>query len=368
MAGRWITVDGNEACAAVAYQLSDVIAIYPITPSSAMAESADAWSAARRPNLWGAVPTVVEMQSEGGAAGAVHGALQAGGLATTFTAQPGPAADDPEHVQDRRRADAGGLPRHGARGRHARAVDLRRPQRRHGRALDRLRACSSSVVGAGSAGPRRDRARGDARIAHAVPAFLRRLPHVARAPEDRGDRATTTCARWSIERLGRRSSRARVDARPSGRARHRAESRRLLPEPRGRATASISTAPGIVQRAMDRFAALTGRALPPVRLRRRIRTPSASSSIMGSGAETVARRSTRWTRAAKVGVLKVQLFRPFSVADFRRRAAADGASASPCSTARRSRAPIGEPLYQDVVTALAEAQLTDSARPRSVAA
>src|SRR6187549_2743498 len=85
----WMTVDGNEACAAIAYQLSDVVAIYPITPSSGMAEAADAWSAARRENLWGAVPTVVEMQSEGGAAGAVHGALQGGGLATTFTASQG---------------------------------------------------------------------------------------------------------------------------------------------------------------------------------------------------------------------------------------------------------------------------------------
>ena len=86
---RWITTDGNEACAAIAYQLSDVIAIYPITPSSTMAEVADAWAVAKKPNLWGAVPTVAEMQSEGGAAGAVHGAIQGGGLATTFTASQG---------------------------------------------------------------------------------------------------------------------------------------------------------------------------------------------------------------------------------------------------------------------------------------
>ena len=89
MARSWITLDGNEACARVAYQLSDVIAIYPITPSSSMAEAADAWSAEKVPNLWGSVPTVVEMQSEGGAAGAVHGALQGGSLATTFTASQG---------------------------------------------------------------------------------------------------------------------------------------------------------------------------------------------------------------------------------------------------------------------------------------
>ena len=89
MSARWTTVDGNDACAAVAYHLSDVVAIYPITPSSGMAEAADAWAAAGRRNLWDAVPTVVEMQSEGGAAGALHGALQAGGLATTFTASQG---------------------------------------------------------------------------------------------------------------------------------------------------------------------------------------------------------------------------------------------------------------------------------------
>src|SRR5215212_7881151 len=86
---RKITVDGNEAVASVAYRGSEVIAIYPITPSSAMGELADAWSVERRPNLWGTVPQVIEMQSEGGAAGAIHGALQAGSQATTFTASQG---------------------------------------------------------------------------------------------------------------------------------------------------------------------------------------------------------------------------------------------------------------------------------------
>ena len=85
----WACLDGNEAVALVAHRLSDVCAIYPITPSSAMGESADAWSAAGRTNLWGSVPQVVEMQSEGGAAGALHGALQKGTLATTFTASQG---------------------------------------------------------------------------------------------------------------------------------------------------------------------------------------------------------------------------------------------------------------------------------------
>ena len=83
------TVDGNEAAVSVAYRLNEVCCIYPITPSSPMAELADEWSSAQRPNVWGTVPTVVEMQSEGGAAGALHGALQSGALTTTFTSSQG---------------------------------------------------------------------------------------------------------------------------------------------------------------------------------------------------------------------------------------------------------------------------------------
>ncbi len=88
-ARRRITVDGNEAAASVAHRVSEVLAIYPITPSSPMGELSDEWSAAGRTNIWGQVPLVVEMQSEGGAAGALHGALQAGALASTFTASQG---------------------------------------------------------------------------------------------------------------------------------------------------------------------------------------------------------------------------------------------------------------------------------------
>ena len=83
------TLDGNEAVARVVHPLNEVIAIYPITPSSPMGEWADAWTSAAQKNLWGTVPQVVEMQSEGGVAGAVHGALQTGSLTTTFTASQG---------------------------------------------------------------------------------------------------------------------------------------------------------------------------------------------------------------------------------------------------------------------------------------
>src|SRR5512136_3405105 len=84
-----ITIDGNEAAASVAHRTNEVIAIYPITPSSGMGEFSDEWSAKGSKNIWGTVPQVTEMQSEGGAAGAVHGALQAGALVTTFTASQG---------------------------------------------------------------------------------------------------------------------------------------------------------------------------------------------------------------------------------------------------------------------------------------
>src|SRR6478672_4485689 len=89
MSRRRVTIDGNEAAAYVAHKTNEVIAIYPITPSSAMGELADQWSSEGKTNIWGSVPRVIEMQSEAGAAGALHGALQGGALATTFTASQG---------------------------------------------------------------------------------------------------------------------------------------------------------------------------------------------------------------------------------------------------------------------------------------
>src|SRR5208337_3865947 len=85
----YITIDGNEAAAYVAHKINEVIAIYPITPSSPMGEFSDQWSSEGQPNIWGSIPQVMEMQSEGGAAGALHGALQGGSLGTTFTSSQG---------------------------------------------------------------------------------------------------------------------------------------------------------------------------------------------------------------------------------------------------------------------------------------
>jgi len=86
---RRATIDANEAVAHIAYQVSEICSIYPITPSSPMAELVDVWSAEGKPNIWGQVPDIVELQSEGGAAGTAHGALQTGALTTTFTASQG---------------------------------------------------------------------------------------------------------------------------------------------------------------------------------------------------------------------------------------------------------------------------------------
>ena len=189
---RRIVVDGNEAAAAVAHRLSEVIAIYPITPSSPMGELADSWSAHGRTNLWGAVPQIMEMQSEAGAAGAVHGALQAGALATTFTASQGLLLMIPNMYKI-----AGELlPFCHARGRahpgHPRPLDLRRPLRRDGLPGHRLRPPGLGL-GAGGAGPGRGRAHGHAAHPHPLPPLLRRLPHLARGGEDRRSSRRTTC-------------------------------------------------------------------------------------------------------------------------------------------------------------------------------
>jgi pyruvate-ferredoxin/flavodoxin oxidoreductase len=125
MNNQYVTIDGNEAAAYVAYKTNDVIAIYPITPSSPMGEYSDTWSALDQKNIWGMTPIVREMQSEAGAAGTVHGTLQTGSLTTTFTSSQGFAPDDSQHVQDRRRANEHGIPHRCPFGCYSRALNLR---------------------------------------------------------------------------------------------------------------------------------------------------------------------------------------------------------------------------------------------------
>ena len=176
-------LDGNEAAASVAYRLSEVIAIYPITPSSPMGELSDQWSDAGRKNIFGTVPKVIEMQSEGGAAGTLHGALQAGALGTTFTASQGLLLMIPNmykiageltacviHVAARTIAT------------HALSIFGDHSDVMAARATGFAMLCSDSVQEAHDFAL--DRACRDTRIAHPVSAFFRRLPHFARAQQD----------------------------------------------------------------------------------------------------------------------------------------------------------------------------------------
>ena len=188
------TLDANEAVARIAYALNEVIAIYPITPASPMGEWADAWSASGVKNLWGTVPSVIEMQSEGGAAGAIHGALQTGALSCTFTSSQGLLLMIPNMYKI-----AGELTptvfHIAARSLAAQAIiDLWRSQRRHGCARDRL-GDALLGFGAGSTGFRSHCPRRHPRIADSVSAFLRRLPHLARNLQDRDAAGRRRCAR-----------------------------------------------------------------------------------------------------------------------------------------------------------------------------
>lgn len=147
-----LTIDGNTAASHVAYAFSEVAAIYPITPSSPMAEVADEWATAGRTNMWGQKVKIAEMQSEGGAAGAVHGSLCAGALTSTYTASQGLLLMIP-NVQNFRRAYAYGYARFGARLSCSFAQYLRRPRRRYGLPSDGF--CNDlRLFRSGSYGPR----------------------------------------------------------------------------------------------------------------------------------------------------------------------------------------------------------------------
>ena len=263
----------------------------------------------------------------------------------------GPAPDAAEHVQDRRRADAGRDPRRRARDRHPRALDLRRPLRRDGRPVDGLRA-ALLVVGAGGAGPRPRRARGDPRGARAVPPLLRRLPHLARAQHVERLDEDDLRALLDEERVDG-PPRSRAVARPPGAAGHGAEPRRLLPGPRG--------GQPVLRRAAGHRAAAHGRArrahrapLPALRLRGRSRRRARDRADGlrqhrrrrgGRGARRPGREGRRAHRAALPPVRRRRL----------RRGAPGDASRS-VAVLDRSKEPgaLGEPLFQDVVTALAE--------------
>jgi pyruvate-ferredoxin/flavodoxin oxidoreductase len=345
------TVDGNEAAASVAYRLNEVCCIYPITPSSPMAELADQWSSQDRPNVWGNVPVVVEMQSEGGAAGALHGALQSGALATTFTASQGLLLMIPNmykiageltpavlHVAARSLA-AQGLSIFGD---HSDVMAVRQT----GFAL----LASASV----------QEAQDLALVAQAA-TLTTRVPFVHFFDGFRTSHELNT-----IELLADDDLRALVPAELVRAHRGRA----LTPEhPFIRGTAQnpdvyfqaretvnpfYAAVPGAVQDAMDGLAARTGRRYHVMDYTGH---PEAERVIvvMGSAAQTVAETVTYLCgQGERVGVLQVRLFRPFPA-----QALLDAlpASAGRIAVLDRTKEPgsNGEPLFLDVVASLAEA-------------
>jgi pyruvate-ferredoxin/flavodoxin oxidoreductase len=345
-----VTVDGNEAAASVAHRSSEVIAIYPITPSSPMGELSDEWSAQRRPNLWGVVPDVVEMQSEGGAAGAVHGALQAGALTTTFTASQGLLLMIPNMYKIAGELTA--FTMHvAARTLATHALSI------FGDHSD-VMACRQTgfaMLGSGSVQEAHDLAA----IAHAATLEARvpflhffdgfRTSSEVRKIELLSDDDLRFMLRDDL--IAAHRQRALNPDRPV--LRGTAQNPDVFFQAREACNPFYLALPEIVEKTMDRFAERIGRRY---RLFDYVGDPDAERVIvlMGSGAEVAHEAVERQLAAGeRVGVLKVRLFRPFSLEHF---LAALPASARRIAVLDRTKEPgaLGEPLYQDVVTALRE--------------
>jgi pyruvate-ferredoxin/flavodoxin oxidoreductase len=342
-------LDGNEAVARVAYAVSEICSIYPITPSSPMAEMADVWSAAGKPNIWGQVPDIIEMQSEGGAAGTAHGALQTGALTTTFTASQGLMLMLPNmykiageltpavfHVASRSLA--------------AQALSI------FGDHQDVMAARTTGfgLLAASSVQAAQDLAL----IAHAA-TLEARLPFIHFF-----DGFRTSHEVSKIELVSEEQMHAMMDDQLIYEHRNRALNpdnpfiRGTAQNPdvyfQGRETVNryYDATPGIVQKAMDRFAEITGRRYGLFDYHG---DPNAERVIvlMGSGADTVT-QTIDALHPEGVGVLNVRLYRPFS-AEHMLAALPESVKTIAVLDRTKESGASGEPLYQDVVTALAEA-------------
>ena len=351
---RRVTIDGNEAVASIAYRASEVIAIYPITPASTMGELADEWASNGKTNVFGGVPEVVEMQSEAGAAGTVHGALQAGALTTTFTSSQGLLLMIPNlykiagelspccvHVAARAVAT------------HALSIFGDHSDVMACRQTGFAMLASSSV----------QEAHDLALVAHAATLSSRvpflhffdgfRTSHEVAKIELIDD--DDLVSMLDAECIAAHRARALTPDHPV--LRGTAQNPDTFFQAREAANPFYLACPAIVRATMERFAARTGRAY---RLFDYHGHPEAERVIViaGSGAE-VACETVDWlvARGEKVGVVKVRLYRPFSIDAF---VEALPASVRAISVLDRTKEPgaIGEPLYLDVLAALHEASET----------
>ena len=350
MSKQYATIDGNEAAARIAFRLSEVIAIYPITPSSPMGEFADEWAAQHRKNIWGTTPLVQEMQSEGGAAGAIHGALQTGSLTTTFTASQGLLLMIPNMYKI-----AGELTpavfHVAARSLAAQALSI------FGDHSDVMaaRATGMAMLASGSLQEVTDMAL----IAHAATLESRipfihffdgfRTSHEVNKIETIDDE--TVRKMIDDEWVFAHRSRGLTPDRPV--LRGTAQNPDVYFQARETVNKYYEVAPRIVQETMDRFAKLTGRQYRlfdyhgPADAERVI-------IIMGSGAEAAHETVDHLAAAGeKVGVLKVRLYRPFSVTDLLT-SLPDSTRAIAVLDRTKEPGSAGEPLYLDVVNAVFE--------------
>ncbi|NJM70697.1 MAG: pyruvate:ferredoxin (flavodoxin) oxidoreductase, partial [Scytonema sp. RU_4_4] len=348
---NFATIDGNEAVAQVAYQLNEVIAIYPITPSTPMSEWADTWAAERKPNLWGTIPTIVEMQDEGGVAGTIHGALQTGALTTTFTASQGLLLMIPNmykiageltptvfHVASRSLA--------------AQALSI------FGDHSDVMATRTTGFALLSSASVQE--AHDFALIAHAA-TLESRIPFLHFF-----DGFRTSHEISKVELLTPQDLQTLIDE--NSILEHRA--RALSPDhPVLRGTAQnpdvyfqaretvnpyYTACPDIVQSCMDKFAELTGRHYHLFDYHG-AKDAEHVVVLMGSGCEAV-HETVDYLNACgyKVGVVKVRLYRPFDAKQF---VAALPGNMKTIAVLDRTKEPgsAGEPLYLDVVVAIHEA-------------
>lgn len=345
------TIDGNEAAAYVAYRTNEVCAIYPITPSSTMAELADEWASKGTKNIWGSIPDVVEMQSEGGAAGTVHGALQTGSLTTTFTASQGLMLMLPNMYKI-----AGELTpavfHVAARSLAAQGLSI------FGDHQDVMAARTTGFAMLSSTSVQE--AHDFALIAQA--ATLRsRIPFVHFFDGFRTSHEVNKLELLSDDQIRSMITDDLVIA-------HR--KRALNPEHpfirgtaqnpdvyfQGRETVNqfYNATSGIVQEVMDEFAKLTGRSY---KLFEYVGAPDAERVIivMGSGGETVSETvKTLVAQGEKIGMIQVRLFRPFSLEHFIKVIPESVKSIAVLDRTKESGA-AGEPMYQDVLATLVEA-------------
>jgi pyruvate-ferredoxin/flavodoxin oxidoreductase len=343
-------VDGNEAAARIAYRTSEVIAIYPITPASPMGELADAWAAAGEPNLWGSVPEVVEMQSEGGAAGAIHGALQAGAVATTFTASQGLLLMIPDmykvageltpavfHVAARALAT------------HALSIFGDHSDVMAARGTGFALLASSSVQEAQDLALIATAATLEARVPflHFFDGF--RTSHELNVIDLVDDDTIRALVPDELVRAHR--ERSLSPDRPV--LRGSAQNPDVFFQAREAASPYYAAVPATVTRTMERFAELTGRRYS---LFECAGAPDADRVVvvMGSAAGALEEAVEAMNaRGERVGLVTVRLYRPFSASDL---VAALPETTKAVAVLDRTKDPaaVGEPLYQDVVAALAE--------------